>query len=103
MHLESGYSYFGGVYLYKDWTQWNINQTLVLFGRRAANGKIYNLTTGIRIGNFMISRNRDMLINLVPVRFLNENDEWEGAMYDLVSGELFLNNGTGEFIIGPDL
>ena len=103
MHLESGYSYFGGVNLYRDWTQWNINQTLVLFCRRAGNGKIYNLTNGIRIGNFMISRNRDMLLNLVPVRFLNENDEWEGAMYDLVSGELFLNQGSGNFIIGPDL
>lgn len=40
---------------------------------------------------------------LIPVRFLNENDEWEGAMYDLVSGELFLNQGSGDFIIGPDL
>ena len=40
---------------------------------------------------------------LIAVRFTNENGEMEGAMYDLVSGELFLNQGTGDFIIGPDL
>ena len=41
--------------------------------------------------------------DLIPVRFLNENDEWEGAMYDLVSGDLFVNDGSGSFLIGPDV
>ena len=41
--------------------------------------------------------------DFLPVRFLNEFGEWEGAMYDFVSGELFRNQGTGSFIIGPDL
>lgn len=39
---------------------------------------------------------------MVAVRFLNENNEWEGAMYDTVSGQLFRNQGTGAFGIGPD-
>ena len=37
-----------------------------------------------------------------PVRFLNENEEWEGAMYDFVSKQLFRNSGTGSFTFGPD-
>ena len=40
--------------------------------------------------------------DLIPVRFTNEQGVSEGAMYDRVSGELFGNQGTGSFIIGPD-
>ena len=40
--------------------------------------------------------------DFIPVRFTNENGESEGAMYDRVSGQLFGNAGTGEFVIGPD-
>lgn len=40
--------------------------------------------------------------DFIPVRFTNENGVSEGAMYDRVSGQLFRNAGTGEFIIGPD-
>lgn len=41
-------------------------------------------------------------IDLVPVRFTNEQGVSEGAMYDRVSGQLFRNQGTGAFVIGPD-
>lgn len=41
-------------------------------------------------------------IDLIPVRFTNEEGLTEGAMYDRVSGELFRNAGSGSFIIGPD-
>ena len=40
--------------------------------------------------------------DFIPVRFTNEQDQTEGAMYDRVSGELFRNAGTGAFTIGPD-
>ena len=39
---------------------------------------------------------------MVPVRFVNELGEWEGGMYDKVSGEIYKNSGAGEFLIGPD-
>ena len=39
----------------------------------------------------------DVLCEMVPVRV-----DSVGAMYDLVRGELYINSGTGEFIIGPD-
>ena len=45
----------------------------------------------------------ELIMNLVPCRFINEVDENEGAMYDRISGNLFRNQGTGSFIIGPDL
>lgn len=44
-----------------------------------------------------------VVFDLIPVRFPNELGEWEGAMYDFVTGELFRNQGTGSFVIGPDL
>lgn len=58
---------------------------------------------GARIHYFRIWREDDFEMEMYPVRFLNEFDEWEGGMYDMVSGELFLNQGTGSFVIGPDL
>lgn len=42
------------------------------------------------------------MFDAIPVRFTNENGVSEGAMYDRVSGQLFSNAGTGEFIVGPD-
>lgn len=42
------------------------------------------------------------LVDLIPVRFTNEQNQSEGAMYDRVSGALFRNAGTGAFTIGPD-
>ena len=42
------------------------------------------------------------LIDMIPIRFTNEQGVSEGAMYDRVSGQLFRNQGTGAFLIGPD-
>ena len=44
----------------------------------------------------------DEKIDLIPVRFTNEQGGSEGAMFDRVSGQLFRNQGTGDFVIGPD-
>lgn len=49
----------------------------------------------------MTDSSRD-LIDLIPVRFTNEQGVSEGAMYDRVSGALFRNQGTGNFIVGRD-
>ena len=48
-------------------------------------------------------REGETIIDLIPVRVEDDYSNDFGAMYDLVSGELFLNQGTGSFIIGPDL
>lgn len=52
----------------------------------------------MRIYGAQIDDVRDM----IPVRFTNELGQSEGAMYDRVSGQLFRNQGTGAFIVGPD-
>ena len=58
---------------------------------------------GVRIYEASLSYPDVFEFHFIPVRFLNEDGIWEGAMWDLVSEELFRNQGTGSFIIGPDL
>ena len=55
-----------------------------------------------RCYRFSISLDGVHVLDFIPVRFANEQGISEGAMYDKVSGELFRNQGTGKFIIGPD-
>ena len=47
--------------------------------------------------------NGELVLDMVPVRFTNESGISEGAMYDRVSGRMFLNSGTGVFAVGDDL
>ena len=75
--------------------------TSYIFARN--NGTAANDKNRCRIAYFQILLNENLELDLIPVRFLNDDGEWEGAMYDLVSGEMFLNQGTGDFIIGPDV
>lgn len=49
-----------------------------------------------------VFRNGVKIAEYIPVRFTNENGISEGAMYDRISGQLFRNQGTGAFVIGPD-
>ena len=55
-----------------------------------------------RFWSFKVSDGNTLLIDLIPVRFTNEQGMSEGAMYDRVSGQVFRNAGTGAFTIGPD-
>lgn len=50
-----------------------------------------------KIKNFIVERNGKSRLHLIPVRIGNV-----GYMYDKVSGRLFGNAGTGDFILGPD-
>ena len=69
------------------------SRSLVIFGRNSyitkGNMKIYSMS--IKNGN-------DYIIDLIPVR-----KNGVGYMYDKVSGHLFGNDGTGDFILGPDV
>ena len=57
-----------------------------------------------RLFGFKLYDNGILVRDMIPVRFTNELDQSEGAMYDRVSGELepFGNQGTGAFLWGPD-
>ena len=71
-----------------------------LFGN---NNVDYQLGQG-KIYEFIVIdlNSREYLLDFVPCRFMNENDEIEGGFYDLVSKTVFRNQGTGSFTIGPD-
>lgn len=51
-----------------------------------------------RISSFKIKRNGNYILELIPVR-----KNGIGYMYDRVSGKLFGNSGTGQFILGNDI
>lgn len=52
----------------------------------------------VRIFAYYQKRNGNKIIDLIPVL----DREMRPAMYDRVTGKLFYNKGTGEFIVGPD-
>lgn len=52
---------------------------------------------GLRVKSFKMTKDGVVLRDFIPVRI-----GLVGYMYDKVSGRLFANAGTGEFILGPD-
>jgi hypothetical protein len=80
----------------------NYNRTLPvisiwLFGRNSDN-PLYKRMISIKISASQIWQDDTLVLDLIPVRKGNV-----GYMYDRVSGQLFGNQGTGEFVLGPDL
>ena len=69
--------------------------SVILFGRNQLNMVICNAAK--RIFYYKIWDNDILVRDFIPVRVGTV-----GYMYDLVSGQLFGNQGTGEFLIGPD-
>ena len=57
----------------------------------------YYAASSVKISKFKIYNGETLLLDLIPVRKGNV-----GYMYDKVSGKLFGNSGTGNFILGPD-
>ena len=55
-----------------------------------------------KVKHVCIRRSGEILLDLIPCRTDDENDS-VGYFYDMVSGGLFGNAGTGMFLIGPDL
>ena len=71
--------------------------TLILFGCRR-NGVFFTTTPFAgRIYSAKMVSNGVSIFDFIPVRVGDV-----GYMYDRVSGQLFGNQGTGAFIIGPD-
>ena len=73
------------------------NLSLVLFGVNF-NKCITSGTEFLRVNQLsLFDKNSSLVADFIPIRKGNI-----GYMFDRVSGELFGNAGTGEFIIGPD-
>ena len=71
--------------------------TILLFSGHTNSGNIGFKTIG-KIKTFAIRKNGVDALNMYPVRCGTT-----GYMYDRVSGQLFGNDGTGDFIVGPDV
>lgn len=66
-----------------------------IFGSAGVNAS-YSKAAG-KMYFVKISQNNNIIMDLIPVRVGNS-----GYMYDKISGQLFGNSGTDEFVLGPD-
>lgn len=62
-----------------------------------------NSSAGTKIKWFKVWECESLVMDLVSVRFTTPSGETDGGMYDRVSGRLLKNQGTGTFIVGPDV
>lgn len=74
----------------------HINKYGTKYGDNVVNGW-YSPSFHLRISFFKAWSNGDLIRDLITVR-----KGTVGYMYDRVSGQLFGNQGTGDFIISPD-
>ena len=72
------------------------NLSIWLFGRNSDKSS-YRETGKYKVYSTKIEKDNSLILDLIPVRKGNV-----GYMYDKVSGKLFGNSGTGNFILGPD-
>lgn len=77
-------------------TMLQISYPITLFGLNNI-GSVNSINGVCRIGLFTAYSNGEKVIDMIPVRVGQV-----GYMYDKVSGQLFGNSGTGNFILGPD-
>lgn len=70
----------------------------LLFARYVVGLGASTSNSGCRIFSCKIYKNEILICDLIPVRKDNV-----GYMYDRVSGKLFGNAGTGQFILGQDI
>lgn len=69
-----------------------------LFGMKQGSGTSVLFNGICRIYGFSMRKNDALVIDLIPVRIGTT-----GYMYDKVSGQFFGNDGSGSFILGPDV
>lgn len=72
--------------------------SVCIFGRKLRGYIESNTRSSIRCYSFKLAENNKLIFDAIPVRVGNV-----GYMYDRVSGQLFGNIGTGNFILGPDI
>lgn len=76
--------------------------TMPLFAFKIVN-TFNTANCACRIGRWRMYTRYEVISDLYPVRFTNQNGEVEGAMYDAVTDRLLCNLGTGAFLIGRDV
>lgn len=75
-----------------------VTNSLILFALKDSSSVIVNYSTA-RIYSLYVKSiaNNDYVLDLIPVRIGTT-----GYMYDKVSGQLFGNSGSGNFVLGTD-
>ena len=68
-----------------------------------SNGAGFATPMGLRFMGAKIDGFGDSICNLIPVRIASAEGDDEGAIYDIVRGEVLTKSGSGNFLIGPDL
>ena len=77
----------------------NLNTFAVpIFGWYDFDSRGIQYSQNYQLKSFYIKNNDVLVVDMIPVR-----KNGVGYMYDKVSGQLFGNAGTGDFIIGPDV
>lgn len=71
-------------------------QNYYIFARKASDGSTQSRPCLFQL--FKMWKGDELIRDYIPVRVGNV-----GYMYDQVSGQLFGNSGTGDFILGPDI
>ena len=85
-------------------SDWDGSPGFSLFRRvRAADRSSDIPCNGARCKSLYIGTSQGALFDGIAVRFVNEQGNDEGALFDKVSRQLFRNNGSGSLKIGPDL
>lgn len=85
------------------WNQGYSVGSFALFAYWNTASLVVNPFGGTRIGLCKLFVGEAVVHDLVPVRFLNADGVWEGAMLDNLTGEVLRNQGTGAFSYGPDV
>ena len=76
----------------------NINYSIYIFGLHYINGGQVNCSA--RLYSFDLSVDGVLKRNFIPVK---RNSDGELGLYDLVTNTFFANQGTGDFITGPEM
>lgn len=95
--LKNGVTYKWGNYTKTGANFTKTIQKTYLFAGTSTGEEAMATGRDIIIYNFTMSDN-DYRIDLIPVRVGQV-----GYLYDRVSGQLFGNAGTGDFVLGPDI
>ena len=77
----------------------NCSWIALLANNRTSSGVIEKANGDYKVHRFSAYEDNQLVLDLVPVA----DGSGIGAMYDLVSKELFMNSGTGNFEIGQEI
>ena len=100
IYAKSGVTINGNSYTSKSFSLGTdrINSIpLYIFGRYDFNQHNIDTNASAKLKSFYLKVNDELVLDLIPVRVGQV-----GYMYDKISGQLFGNVGTGNFILGAD-